>query len=88
MALFQRHTNSEVNIPSYTISSIDKTILIVGLGNPGKEHDGTRHNIGFEVLDQFAKNNDFPDWTLKKDLKILASCELPSLCCISLYIRV
>ena len=29
--------------------------IIAGLGNPGKEYEGTRHNIGFQVIDQIAK---------------------------------
>lgn len=71
MALFQRKPQDTSITPLYTLG-LNKTVLIIGLGNPGKEYGGTRHNIGFEVLEHFAAKNDFPAWIAKKDLK----CEL------------
>ena len=33
-------------------------LIIAGLGNPGKEYENTRHNVGFNVIDILAKEYD------------------------------
>ncbi|MBP6908373.1 MAG: aminoacyl-tRNA hydrolase, partial [Candidatus Pacebacteria bacterium] len=42
-------------------------ILVVGLGNPGKEYEKTRHNAGRIILEHIARANDFSEW--KNDMK-------------------
>jgi PTH1 family peptidyl-tRNA hydrolase len=36
--------------------------LLVGLGNPGSDHVGNRHNIGFMVVQEIARRHGFPPW--------------------------
>ena len=47
--------------------------LIIGLGNVGKEFNGTRHNSGFMAVDTYAKENDFPAWQEKGKFKAYVS---------------
>ena len=39
--------------------------LIAGLGNPGSKYAGNRHNIGFMVADEIARQHRFSSWSQK-----------------------
>ncbi len=43
--------------------------LIVGLGNPEDKYAGTRHNLGFEVLDEFRRKLNLANWSLENKFK-------------------
>lgn len=43
------------------------TLLFVGLGNPGSEYSTTRHNIGFMVVDAFARKHGM-EWSQRSTL--------------------
>ena len=45
--------------------------LVVGLGNPGKEYDKTRHNVGFMVIDNYICHLNISDTMWKKKFNSL-----------------
>ena len=52
-----------------------KIKLVVGLGNPGKEYQNTRHNMGFMVIDELAKRLEIYKWK-ERDGALYFDCHL------------
>jgi PTH1 family peptidyl-tRNA hydrolase len=71
MALFQKNPYDSTEKQALYTLGLNKTVLIVGLGNKGKQYIGTRHNIGFACVDVFIQKLELPAWIEKKDLKCL-----------------
>ncbi len=52
--------------------SADESLkVILGLGNPGKEYAGTRHNVGWWVLDHLADVWHFEGWRKDGDARVI-----------------
>jgi PTH1 family peptidyl-tRNA hydrolase len=62
---------SSTDVPNDPVDDETTVKVILGLGNPGREYESTRHNVGWMVLDHLADVWRFSAW--RKDGEALTS---------------
>ena len=53
----------------YVLHNGSMSFIIAGLGNPGEEYEGTRHNTGRMMLERIAKKFSFSEFSHNQKLK-------------------
>jgi len=53
-----------------------KTVFVVGLGNPGDKYQDTPHNAGFLAVDVFARKFEFPEFKMEPDGILVSKKEI------------
>lgn len=57
--------------------------LFVGLGNPGSEYAGNRHNVGFMAVEEIASAHRFGPWKRKFQVSPQTARSAARRCCCS-----
>jgi PTH1 family peptidyl-tRNA hydrolase len=58
--------NKLADMQCFNFSNFKNMRIIIGLGNPGEKYIGTRHNIGFDILDELKNKENFPVFEFNK----------------------